>query len=154
MKFKFEPGHYALAGREKLLDRDVLRVEYYPTRLFEDKNDQRQTDRGDDRRSRRQRREDAKEQAVEERIDRQMNKVSFITLWIEPTAHQILQYQFTNIDPDFLPGRSMVRIDDMMASMRMAQPFPDVWLPDAIAMRFRMTLAVGDVSGFYDVRYH
>src|SRR5262245_23141240 len=36
LKFKFEAGHYAFVGRERLLDRDVLRIEYYPEKLFQD----------------------------------------------------------------------------------------------------------------------
>ena len=28
-------GHYAFVGRERLLDRDVLRIEYYPEKLFQ-----------------------------------------------------------------------------------------------------------------------
>ena len=36
MQFKFDAGSYALAGRERLLDRDVLKIEYYPKRLFRD----------------------------------------------------------------------------------------------------------------------
>ena len=34
LRFKFDPGQYALAGREQLEGRDVLRIEYYPTKLF------------------------------------------------------------------------------------------------------------------------
>ena len=34
LRFRFDPGQYALAGREQLDGRDVLRVEYYPTKLF------------------------------------------------------------------------------------------------------------------------
>ena len=36
LQFKFEPGHYGLVAREKLDNRDVLKIEYYPTRLFQD----------------------------------------------------------------------------------------------------------------------
>ena len=39
MDFKFEPGNYYLAGREKLEGQDVLRIEYYPTNLFNDEDD-------------------------------------------------------------------------------------------------------------------
>ena len=43
MDFKFEPGNYYLAGREQLEGHQVLRIEYYPKRMFndseEDKND-------------------------------------------------------------------------------------------------------------------
>jgi hypothetical protein len=138
MKFKFDPGHYALAGRERLLGRDVLKIEYYPSRMFEE---------GRTRPARELRSED-------ERVEEKMNKAALVTLWVEPVAHQILQYEFANIDWSFLPGRWVVRIDDLHASMKMAQPFPDVWLPDTIAMRFRMTLAIGEVAARYDVRYH
>ena len=36
LRFKFEPGNYYLAGRERFDGRDVLRIEYYPTGLFGD----------------------------------------------------------------------------------------------------------------------
>jgi hypothetical protein len=90
----------------------------------------------------------------DERVQDKMNKVALITLWIEPTAHQILQYEFRNIDFEFLPGRYLARLDDLRATMRMGQAFPDVWLPDTIGMRFAMTLAIGTVNARYDVRYH
>ena len=41
----------------------------------------------------------------DDEIEEKMNKVSLVTLWIDPTTHQILQYTFDNIDMDFLPGR-------------------------------------------------
>ena len=34
LRFKFDAGTYALVGRERLENRDVLRIEYYPTKLF------------------------------------------------------------------------------------------------------------------------
>lgn len=137
LRFKFDPGHYALAGRERLADRDVLRVEYYPSKLFSDgrtKPDKRVRDKDDE-------------------IEEKMNKVSLVTLWIDPAEHQIIQYTFDNMDFDFLPGRSLVRLDDLRASMRMAQPFPNVWLPNSINMRFRMTMAIGSIDARYDVEY-
>jgi hypothetical protein len=138
MRFRFDPGHYALAGRERLGDHDVLRIEYYPSLLFKE---------GRTRPNKEVRKRD-------EDVEKKMNKVSLVTLWIEPTTHQILQYTFDNIDMDFLPGRSLVRLDELKASMRMTQPFPDVWLPSTIDMRFRMTLAIGSISARYDVEYH
>lgn len=138
LRFKFDPGHYALAGRERLMDRDVLRVEYYPSKLFTEgrtKPDKRVRDKDD-------------------QIEEKMNKTSLVTLWIDPKAHQIIQYTFENIDFDFLPGRSIVRVDDLRASMRMSQPFPDVWLPNTINMHFRMMTAIGSIDASYDVKYH
>lgn len=138
LRFKFDPGHYALAGRERLMDRDVLRVEYYPSKLFTEgrtKPDKKMRDKDDE-------------------IEEKMNKVSLVTLWIDPAAHQIIQYTFANMDFDFLPGRSIVRLDDLSASMRMSQPFPDVWLPSTINMHFRMMTAIGSIDARYDVKYH
>ena len=36
MDFKFEPGNYYLAGKEKLEGKDVLKIDYLPTKLFDD----------------------------------------------------------------------------------------------------------------------
>src|SRR5215207_1957845 len=81
LDFKFEEGTYALVGREKYLGRDVLKVEYYPTRMFT----------GGRGRPNRQLRERNKE------IGRQMNKVSIVTLWIDQTDRQVVKYQFNNV---------------------------------------------------------
>jgi hypothetical protein len=138
LEFKFDPGQYALAGREQLDGREVLRIEYYPTKMFRD---------GRTRPNRRVRERD-------DDVDEKMNKVSLVTLWVEPAEHQILKYEFRNIDMDFLPGRAFVRADNLEASMRMAQPFPGVWLPQTIGMRFGATTALGSVAARYDIEYH
>ena len=39
MKFPFEPGNYYLAGRETMDGRPVVKIEYYPSRLFSDDKD-------------------------------------------------------------------------------------------------------------------
>ncbi len=36
LKFKFDSGQYALVGREQVLNRNVLKIEYYPTLMFRD----------------------------------------------------------------------------------------------------------------------
>lgn len=137
LRFKFDPGHYALAGRERLNDRDVLRIEYYPSKLFSEGRT----------------RPNKKIRDKDEEINEKMNKVSLVTLWIDPSEHQIVQYTFDNMDMDFLPGRSLVRVDELKASMKMSQPFPNVWLPGTIEMRFRLTLAIGSVAARYDIEY-
>jgi hypothetical protein len=138
LRFKFEPGHYALAGREAIEGRQALKIEYYPEQLFRE---------GRARPNKRVRERDRD-------IETKMNKVSLVTLWIDPDAYQILQYTFDDIDMDFMPGRSLVRVDDLRATMHMAQAFPGVWLPKAIDMHFAMTLAVGTVDAQYRVQYH
>ena len=155
LRFKFDEGRYALVGREKYLDRDVLRIEYYPTRLFND-GDRGQGDRGQGDRGRGGRGQgdrDPRRQEKSDQIERRMNKVARATLWVEPAARQIVRYQLHNLDLDFLPGRSMVRADELNASMRMNQPFPDVWLPESLEIRAGFTTAVGRLAARYDVRY-
>jgi hypothetical protein len=164
LRFKFDEGHYALVGREKLFNRDVLKIEYYPTKLFADDDDDRE-------RGRRGRGEGGRGQAPpkpktqtelerekrsqdkDARIERQMNKVAKATLWVDPALRQIMQYQLHNIEMDFLPGRSMVRVDELNASMKMTQPFPEVWLPDTVEIHAGFMTAVGRLSGRYDVKY-
>jgi hypothetical protein len=145
MDFKFEPGNYYLAGREKLEGIDVLRIEYYPTNLFNDDDDEK-TPREIKRKSRDgQRREDK----IEEDINRKMNKTALVTLWVDPTEHQIVKYTFDNVWLDFLPGAWLVRIDDLRASMTMGQPFPGVWLPRGMNIHAGLTLAAGSFEATY-----
>ena len=138
MKFKFDPGQYALIGRETLEGREVLRVEYYPTKLFKE---------GRERPNKELRKRDSQ-------IEAKMNKVALVTLWIDPTEHQILKYDFHNLPLDFMPGRSLVRIDGFQAVMEMGQPFSGVWLPRAIRVGFDMSLAIGEVDGRYAADFH
>jgi hypothetical protein len=146
LRFKFEPGHYAFVGRESLNGQEVLRVEYYPARLFtheQDAQDKRRRERTDDR-----------QEDTEAALERMMNKVSLVTLWIEPTAHQIVKYTFDNVNLDFLPAAWLLRLTDMRASMTMGQPFAGVWLPQTIDMQFGVMLAVGQLDVRYGVDYH
>lgn len=138
LRFRFEKGHYALAGREKVGGQDALKIEYYPEAgLFKDGRTK----------------PDKKVRDQQARIEEKMNKVSLVTLWIDQKTHQILQYTFDDIDMDFFPGRALMRVSDLKATMRMAQAFPDVWLPRSIEMRFGMMLAVGAVDASYKVEY-
>ena len=138
LKFRFEKGHYALAGREKIGDVQVLKIEYYPQAgLFKDDRPK----------------PNKKEKAKDELIQAKMNKASMVTLWVEPKTYQILQYNLTDLDWDFFPGRSLVRIGDTQATMQMGQAFPNVWLPSSIEMQVEMMLAIGAVDGTYRVDY-
>jgi len=138
LKFRFDPGQYALAGRETLEGRQVLRIEYYPTKLFSE---------GKARPNRKVRERDVD-------IEPKMNKAALVTLWIDPAANQILKYEFRNLPWDFLPGRSIVRVDEVTASMEMGQPFPDIWLPRAIRIGTEFSTAVGSLTGRFSTDYH
>ena len=141
LRFKFEAGKYALVGRETLDSLPVVRVEYYPSNLYSD----------------RQRRRMARDHSpLDERdaeIQRMMNKVALVTMWIEPDAHQIVKYTFDNIDFDFLPAQWLVRLGNVRATMTMHRPFPDVWLPRDLEFLVDAQVAAGRFDVRWSVEY-
>lgn len=139
LRFKFEPGNYLLAGRETLDGRDVLRIEYYPSRLFRD---------DDPNKPERYRRENRDDEFTRD-LDRKMNKVSLVTIWVDPREEQIVKYTFENLDFDFLPGRWLVRVTDVEASMTMGQYFGKVWLPRELTIHAGVMLAAGPFDATY-----
>jgi hypothetical protein len=138
LDFKFEEGQYALVGREKYEGRDVLKVEYYPKRMFT----------GGRGRPNRELRERNKE------IGRQMNKVSIVTLWVDQADRQIVKFDFRNVDASFFPAGWLMRLEELNASMEMSQPFAGVWLPKIVRIGFDMAFAVGNVKGRYSSEYY
>ena len=156
MDFKFEPGNYYLAGREQLEGKDVLKIEYYPQRMFSDDDDE-EHDKEAEKRAAREKEANPnrknthadKEREFEQQIDRRMNKTALITLWVDPSEHQIVKYTFDNVWMDFLPGAWLVRVDDIRASMTMGQPFPGVWLPRGLNIHAGITLANGSYEAAY-----
>ena len=169
LEFKFEPGNYYLAGRETLDKHDVLRVDYYPTNLFDDdeskadkeKTDKEKTDKdakesGDAKESTDSKKSDHphrakrdKDEQLEQDINRKMNKTAQVTLWVDPAENRIVKYTFDNVWMDFLPAAWLVRVDDIRASMEMGQPFEGVWLPRNLAVHGGVTLAIGPLEIAY-----
>ncbi len=133
LRFKFEPGNYYFVGRETLSGREVLRIEYYPRRLFSDGK--------------------GKSGQAEDRFEHAFEKVSLVTLWIDPSVDQIVKYTFDNVGFDFLPGRSIARIDTAIATMTMGQPFEGIWLPESLVVRGAVTLANGTFRAEYARRF-
>lgn len=145
LKFKFETGKYAFVGRETLDGRELLKIEYYPAMLFSKEQNSRQ--------HRRDMGQKLSKDNYEAQLERLLNKVSLVTLWIEPAEHQIVRYEIDNVHLDFLPGAWLGRMTDAKASMVMHQPFPDVWLPKNIDMYFAMMLAVGELDARFRITY-
>lgn len=145
LNFEFDQGRYAFVGRETLDGLEVLRIEYYPTKLFSDNPAEART-------AERRRRND-RDDAIGDQIERLMDKTSLVTLWVEPANAQIVRYTFDNVGLDFLPGAWLVEVDEVRASMRMSQAFPDVWLPEAIDMHAALQLAIGTFDVDYRVEY-
>jgi hypothetical protein len=148
LKFKFEGGRYALVGRETLEKVPVLRIEYYPTKLFSDKPSTRAEARTNQVAGRK-----SKSDEYGEAVQHMMNKVSLVTLWIEPTQKQIVKYTFDNIGLDFLPAAWLVRVTDMRANMLMTEAFTGVWLPKRVDMMGALLLGGGPFSITYDIQY-
>ncbi len=157
LKYKFEEGKYALVGREKIDGIDVLKVEYYPARLFSNATDRnrRREGRGET---------PTKNQQFDQALESAANKVSLVTLWVEPKASQIVKYTFDNVNLDFLPAQQFVRLNDVRATMVMGQPFaklpassanpnPDVWLPKDIEAYFSMMVALGQFDFRATINY-
>lgn len=145
LRFKFEEGKYVFVGPETLDGREVLKVEYYPARLFSHEQDARAKRRANGNKN--------AEDNLDAALERMMNKVSVVTLWIEPTDHQIVKYIFDNVNVDFLPAAWLVRLTDLRATMNMDQPFPDVWLPKDVEVYFSAMLALGEIDARYRLDY-
>ncbi len=152
LQFKFEPGHYYLAGRETFEGRQVLKIEYYPTNLFSDEQDKEKEKKIAPAKPGKPKQ--PSEEAEDQKIEREMNKVSLVTLWIEPTEHQIVKYTFDNADFGFLPARWLVRVDHITASMTMSRVLDGVWLPGRISMQGGITFATGTVGIRYERRFY
>ena len=99
MKFPFEPGNYYLAGRETIDGRPVVKIEYYPTRLFTEDEEREKKDvtitaggdvkvqpagekpPGKEKPKKAAKRD--KEDDLEHEIEAALNKVTMVTMWIE-----------------------------------------------------------------------
>ena len=141
LRFKFEEGKYAVVGRETLDSHPVVRVEYYPSNLYSD------------RQRRRMARDHDPSDPKDAEIQRMMNKVALITMWIEPDSHQIVKYTFDNIDFDFLPAQWLVRVGNVRAAMTMHKPFPEVWLPRDLEFILDAQIATGRFDIRWSVEY-
>jgi hypothetical protein len=142
LRFRFDEGTYAFVGRESIDGEDVLRIEYYPAHLFShDTNKQARS---------RQNGTETRDEDLDAAVERMMNKVSLVTLWVEPKTHQIVKYTFDNVNFDFLPAAWLVRVTEGRASMTMSQAFKNVWLPKNVDMVFGAMIAIGS----FDARYH
>jgi hypothetical protein len=153
LRFKFDAGTYALVGREQFDGQQVLRIEYYPTKLYQppERPNGERARGGHDGGSPEDREKEKRQDEVFRRV---MNKVALVTLWIEPASHQIVKYTFDNINFDFLPGQWLVHVDSAKASMTMGQAFRDVWLPKGIEMTAGVTFASGALTFRETVTYH
>ena len=168
MDFRFEPGNYYLAGKETFDGHEVLKVDYLPTKLFDDQRSEldkeaestKDTTETQDAKEiadakekpksaaqqERERKQKAREQKLDEQINYKMDKTSQVTLWVDPATHQIVKYTFDNVWMDFLPAGWLVKVDDIKAQMEMGQPFAGVWLPKNINIHAGLTAAIGSLE--------
>src|SRR4029077_8360732 len=100
-------GNYYLAGKETLEKRELLKIDYLPTKLFDegqsenDKEDRAaRTDAKDaadakapkKEPSKKDQKKAEKERKQDDAIDRKMDKTSQVTLWVDPATQQIVKY--------------------------------------------------------------
>ena len=147
-KFRFEEGKYAFVGREQVDGRELLRVEYYPSKLFNASRAPSEAAPADGRRP-----ETERERLGSDTHAQIMNKASLVSLWIDPGANQIVKYTFTTLNMDGLPGAWAVRLREFKASMTMSQPFKDAWLPRDVDFLAGATLATGPLDVHYHIEY-
>jgi hypothetical protein len=140
LRLSFDGGRYAFVGRERLENLDVLRIEYYPKRLF--KGD----DNSDPKTPLRERQED-------ELMTQILNKAALVTLWVDPRANQIVKYTFDNVTLDFFPAAWLVRPTTFRTSMTMTQAFKDVWLPRDVEIQAGALFATGPIDVRYRIEY-
>jgi hypothetical protein len=175
LDFKFEPGNYYLAGKETLDGREVLKIDYLPSKMFDEDDDRKelkdQKTKSDGASATEPRERSgasgvpASERAggsggakppglkKEDEIERKMDKTSQVTLWVDPASKQIVKYTFDNVWLDFLPAGWLVKVDDLRASMVMGQPFPGVWLPKTVGIHAGVTLALGSMEVQYSRQF-
>jgi len=137
MALKYEPGRYGLVGRERRGTREVVKVEYYPTAMFQ---------AGRARPNRRVRERDSQ-------VTARLNKASLLTLWIDPVLSQIVRYEFADVDLGFLPGKWLARVVDGRSSMSLDEVLPDVWLPAAADSLVRLQSPLGPIEIRYTIAY-
>ncbi|RPI22669.1 MAG: hypothetical protein EHM61_21715 [Acidobacteria bacterium] len=151
--FKFQPGRYLLAGKKKHEGRDVLVVEYYPKlRDLDDDEEghkgERPKEKSDNADKKKSSKRD-KDEDLGDYYERMFEKTLLVTMLVLPEENQLVQMTFDNVGLDFLPGRWLVRIDDLKADMTMHKPFENIWLPGAIHAFGSVTTANGSLT----VRY-
>jgi len=169
MDFRFEPGNYYLAGKEAFDGHQVLKIDYLPSKLFDDSPSETEREAkaaaGKDpdakeikdaqekpksaAQQERERKQREREQKLDEQIEYKMDKTSQVTLWVDPATHQIVKYTFNNVWMDFLPGGWLVKVDDIKAQMEMGQPFDGVWLPKDMNIHAGLTAAMGSLEFQY-----
>ena len=120
----FEAGRYAVLGRERVDGVDAVRLEYFPTRLFDDGVHP----VGDD--------------AVYRAL---ASAATRVTLWVDPRTQQILRYSCEGMPYDFLPASWALRIERSTATMTMTEAFPSVWLPGHVDREVTLRTALGAV---------
>ena len=155
-KFRFDEGKYAFVGRERVDGRELLRIEYYPSKLFAGQRPRSRSDpptqgvvsEADGRRP-----ETERERLSSDAFAQIMNKASLVTLWIDPGANQIVKYTFTTLNVDAFSGALAVRLREFKASMTMSQPFKDAWLPRDVDFVVGATLATGPIDVHYHIEY-
>lgn len=130
--FEFKPGNYFYAGKTTIDGRDLAIIEYYPDIKITN----------------------ATAKDDEDKYDDMVEKAMMVTLYVYPQEYQLVQMTIHNGGFDFLPGRWLVRVTGIEATMKMGKPLGDVWMPIEIDGKAKLAMANGDVSFRYRREYY
>jgi hypothetical protein len=133
--FDFKKGEFLYAGKKEYKGQEVTVIEFYPEGTFKE---------GDDK---------GKEN-LDVKIERGLDKSMMAILYVIPEEHQIVRMELGNIDFGFLPGKWLVRIDEIGAAITMAKQYGKVWLPEEIGAAGKAVTAYGDLYVRYTRRFY
>lgn len=128
--FDFKPGNYFYAGHTKIDGRELAVIEYYPDIKITKSNEK------------------------DDEYDDMIEKSFMVTLYVHPQDYQLVQMTMHNAGFDFLPGRWLVRVTKVEATMKMDKPLGDVWMPIEIYGMASLATASGDISISYRREYY
>ncbi|MEE8583337.1 MAG: hypothetical protein V3T83_00635 [Acidobacteriota bacterium] len=117
--FDFKQGELLFAGYQQFEGRKLAVIEFYPRHFFS------REAYGDE----------------ERRYTEMLDKTTLVRLLVEPQEHQMVRMTFENVGLEFLPYRWLVRVDDLSASITMAKPIENVWLPRDIEASGKISTA-------------
>jgi hypothetical protein len=133
--FDFKKGEFFYAGKKEYKGQEVAVIEFYPEGMFKD-DKEKATDN------------------LDVKIERGLDKSMMAILYVIPEEHQIVRMELGNIDFGFLPGKWLVRIDQIGAAMTMAKQYGKVWLPEEIGAVGKAVTAYGDLYVRYTRRFY
>ena len=147
--FGFEPGSYYFAGRRLVDGRELVEIEYYPTRSYSI-DAARDESEGPPAWKR-----DLLfgapllgNQAGRAKAERVIGRAAVITLLVDPKEQRILHATIESAGVEGLPSW-LVKVEGVRASMQMHRPLEEVWLPQQVSVAGTLVTARQSIDVVY-----